>query len=382
MRFAAAALLLCPALAFAQPFHVEESTIESTHRAIQRGETTCREVIAGYVERARAYNGVCTALVTRDGAPVAPARGPVRAGAPLVVSDANGRRRHAAPRAYADYAGKPVELGRMEASQSDPDVQLQYGMVVGIPRSRQVNALCTLNLRGERSVTCQAECDAHPSSGALPAAAPRCARTSGGSPTRSSARPSSTRSTAATPISPRCRCTAPRSRSRTSSTRATCARRAAPTSATRWTLRPQDSTIVAELREKGAIIYAKANLVRVQRRQRQPRRSGKATTRTYGAGAPQHVGRHRLQPLRHDLRDRRIELGIGGLGRREPGHVLDLRGDRRLVPPAGVAQRRRRARDDQGPAAVRRRRSAPTRISIAPAFTAARSRTRRSCSTP
>jgi len=46
MRLAAAALLLCPTLALAQGFQVEESSIESTQRAIQRGETTCREVIS------------------------------------------------------------------------------------------------------------------------------------------------------------------------------------------------------------------------------------------------------------------------------------------------------------------------------------------------
>ena len=60
----------------------------------------------------------------------------------------------------------------MEASQSDPDVKLQFGMLVAIPGSRQVNALSTLNLRGERSVTCQAECDSDPSTGALPASCP------------------------------------------------------------------------------------------------------------------------------------------------------------------------------------------------------------------
>jgi hypothetical protein len=74
MRLTAAALLLCPTLAYAQAFHVEESSIESTQRAIQRGETTCREVISGYIERARAYNGVCTALVTSDGTPIAAAQ--------------------------------------------------------------------------------------------------------------------------------------------------------------------------------------------------------------------------------------------------------------------------------------------------------------------
>src|SRR5262245_42509617 len=171
MRLAAAALLLCPALAFAQAFHVEESSIESTQRAIQRGETTCREVIEGYIERARAYNGVCTALVTRDGAPIAPAQGPVRAGAPIVYPTQTVAVDTLLPDS-ASYAGKPIELGHMEASQSDPNVNLQFGMLVGIPGSHQVNALSTLNIRGERSVTCKGAYDAHPSTGPLPAGAP------------------------------------------------------------------------------------------------------------------------------------------------------------------------------------------------------------------
>ena len=60
----------------------------------------------------------------------------------------------------------------MEATASDPDVQQQYGMTVGTPNSGQVNTLGTLNLRGERSVTCKGERDRPPSSGPLPAGAP------------------------------------------------------------------------------------------------------------------------------------------------------------------------------------------------------------------
>jgi Asp-tRNA(Asn)/Glu-tRNA(Gln) amidotransferase A subunit family amidase len=51
-------------------------------------------------------------------------------------------------------------------------VQQQYGMIVGIPNAGQVNALATLNIRGERSVTCRGEFDKHPSLGPLPPAAP------------------------------------------------------------------------------------------------------------------------------------------------------------------------------------------------------------------
>jgi Asp-tRNA(Asn)/Glu-tRNA(Gln) amidotransferase A subunit family amidase len=45
-------------------------------------------------------------------------------------------------------------------------------MVVGMPNAGQVNALETLNIRGERSVTCKGAFDAHPSTGALPTGAP------------------------------------------------------------------------------------------------------------------------------------------------------------------------------------------------------------------
>ncbi len=48
--------------------------------------------------------------------------------------------------------------------------QQQYGMVVGIPNAGQVNALSTLNLRGERSVTCKGDFDK--ATGPLPAGAP------------------------------------------------------------------------------------------------------------------------------------------------------------------------------------------------------------------
>src|SRR6185312_7813734 len=70
------------------------------------------------------------------------------------------------------YRGPPLEFGRMEATASDPSVQQQYGMIVGKPDAGQLNALATLNIRGERSVTCKGEFDRHPSQGPLPPGAP------------------------------------------------------------------------------------------------------------------------------------------------------------------------------------------------------------------
>ena len=61
----------------------EEATIEGLHRAIRAGQTNCVAIVRHYIERARAFNGVASALVTEDGATIAEATGTVRAMAPL-----------------------------------------------------------------------------------------------------------------------------------------------------------------------------------------------------------------------------------------------------------------------------------------------------------
>jgi amidase len=155
----------------AEPFRLEEATIDELHRAIRAGRITVVAVVRHYIARARAYNGVASALVTRQGAPVAAAPGAVRAMAPLQFPTATIK----ADRLLPDldrYAGPPLEWGRMEPTASDPEVQQQYGMIAGIPDGRQLNALATLNIRGERSVTCRGDYDRHPSAGPLPPGAP------------------------------------------------------------------------------------------------------------------------------------------------------------------------------------------------------------------
>ncbi len=153
------------------PFRLEEATIEDVHEAIAGGRISCQGLVQAHIDRARAYNGACTQLVTLDGAPVAPASGPVRAGSPVRFPSSTVPVSSILPDADR-YAGIPLDLGRMEPTVSDPAVQAQYGMVAGVPNAGQVNALSTLNLRGERSVTCQGACDAHPSTGELPANCP------------------------------------------------------------------------------------------------------------------------------------------------------------------------------------------------------------------
>jgi Asp-tRNA(Asn)/Glu-tRNA(Gln) amidotransferase A subunit family amidase len=152
-------------------FHLQEATIEGIQTAIMSGDVSCRAVVEAYINRARAYNGVCTSLVTADGTPVPAAKGAVRAGAPLTFPTQT----VAASEVFPDldrYAGLPLDFGRMESTVSDPTVMQQAGMRVGIPNAGQVNALETLNIRGERSVTCKGVFDAHPSTGPLPPGAP------------------------------------------------------------------------------------------------------------------------------------------------------------------------------------------------------------------
>jgi amidase len=154
-----------------RPFRLEEATIDELHAAIRAGRITCVEVVRHYIERARAYNGVASLIVTEDGAPVPEARGAVRAGAPLAFPTET----VAAAAILPDldkYRGPPLEFGRMEATASDPSVHQQYGMIVGKPDAGQLNALSTLNIRGERSVTCRGDFDRHPSAGPLPPGAP------------------------------------------------------------------------------------------------------------------------------------------------------------------------------------------------------------------
>lgn len=175
LRAAAAVLLLlfAPRVTLAQTrsFRVEEASIADLHKAIQRGQATCRQIVQAYVDRVRAYNNACTALVTKDGLPIGPALGAVRAGAPVNFPTQTIAVSSLLPD-FDKYAGTPLELGRMEPTLSDPDVQEQVGLRVGIPNAGQLNALATLNIRGERSVTCKGDFDRAPSAGPLPPDAP------------------------------------------------------------------------------------------------------------------------------------------------------------------------------------------------------------------
>ena len=270
--------------AFAQGrFQVEEATIDDIQEAIQAGRTTCVEVVQAFVDRARAYNGMCTQLVTEDGASITPPTGAVRAGVPLVFPSTTVAVRDILPD-YEDYDGLPVEFGRMAATQSDPNIQQQYGMVVGMEDVGQLNALATLNLRGERSVTCQAGCDAHPSTGALPTECPAVCEAFRQQPdaleraAELDARFGRNPDLDALPMY--CAAFSFKDVFDTTDMRTT----AGADAAYAMDAPSEDSTVVAELRAKGAIIYAKANLAEYNAGGGNPG-GARAGLRTFGSGA-------------------------------------------------------------------------------------------------
>src|SRR5581483_11280846 len=170
--------LLRPTLAtpsFAQAvgggLRIEEASITNIQSAIRAGRTSCQRVVRAYIDRAKAYNGVCTRLLTKDGTPIPPSTGMVRAGEAIKYPTET----VAASTVFPDldeYKGLPLEFGHMAPSISDPSVQLQVGWRVGIPNAGQLNALETLNIRGERSITCKGDFDRAPSAGPLPPDAP------------------------------------------------------------------------------------------------------------------------------------------------------------------------------------------------------------------
>ena len=237
----------------------------------------------------------------------------------------------------------------MEPTLSDPGVQQQWGMRVGIPNAGQLNALETLNIRGERSVTCKGDFDRASVGRAaagrraggvrgVPQAARR-ARARGGA--RRAVRPQPGSGEDADVLR---RVLA----SRTGTTPRTCAATGGNDVNFAMDAPQADSPDIAELRAKGAIIYARRH--RRQRRRRVVADGAGEAEDEHAVRQPavRAVGRPALQSLRHRARAARHQRRLGRLGRRQPGDLLDLRAGLGLVQGAGLAQRRRQPADHQG----------------------------------
>src|SRR5258708_31272635 len=140
--FLLAAILATAEVAHSQqsPFHLQEGTIDDVHRAIRNGQITCRGLVELYLNRAKAYNGVSNVLVTKDGAPIPPAPGAVRAGSPLKFPTQTVAISTLLPN-FDQYAGASIEVGRIEPTASDPALQPPYRMTIRIPHPGQLHAL-------------------------------------------------------------------------------------------------------------------------------------------------------------------------------------------------------------------------------------------------
>lgn len=152
-------------------FRLEEATISDIHAAIQSKQITCQGLIKAYLARVAAYNGPCTRLVTADGAPIQPAIGYVRTGTPIAFPTETVPVTSLLPD-LDQYVGLPLDLGRMEPSVTDPTIVQQMGVITGTPNAGQVNALETVNIRGERSQSCRGAFDRALADGPLPEGAP------------------------------------------------------------------------------------------------------------------------------------------------------------------------------------------------------------------
>jgi len=164
-------------------------------------------------------------------------------------------------------------------------VQQQYGMVTGIPNAGQINALSTLNIRGERSVSCQAACDLAPGAGPLPASCPAACEAFRRQPdaveraAELDAKYGRKPNLSAMPMY--CVAFSFKDVFDTTDMRST---GGADVNYAMDAPR-EDATMVAQLRAKGAIIYAKANLDEYNAGSGDPGGDAKVAARTYGAGA-------------------------------------------------------------------------------------------------
>ena len=342
------------------PFAIEEATIDDLHRAIRDGRTTCEGVIRAYVERARAYNGVVHAAGhAKTARPIAARTGAVRAGAPLSfpartpcrVSDILPRSRpiHRACRSSSAAWSRRRPIRRCSSSTAWSSAS---------PNAGQVNALSTLNLRGERSVTCKATCDAPPGPAPLPSSCPAGLRGVPAAARRARARRGARRAVRPQSGSRRsmpmyCVAMSFKDVYDTKDMRTT----GGADVTTRWTRRHADATIVARAAREGRHHLREGQPRRVQRRQRRPGRRRQASDARLTA--PARAARGPAWPAIPTTPTRETggsSSGSAVVGRRPTSSTCSICEEtggscRQPAWRNGVVG----ARHDQGPDALRRR---------------------------
>ena len=108
----------------------------------------------------------------------------------------------------------------------------------------------------------------------------------------------------------------------------------------------RDHVLVEQLRNKGAIIFAKAVNTEYNGRAGKPAGGRFKARQGVAVGArlsAQHLGRQPGQSLRHHPRRlARLQFRLRRVGQRQSGDVQSRRGDARLVPRPGQSQCRSR----------------------------------------
>jgi len=243
-------------------FHLEEARIEDIHRAIKSRQITCEQVVQAYLNRIRAYDGMCVAPVN-----------PNDAGDPKNFFPD-----------VAKYTGTPLQPGVMQATISDPAKLQTYGYIRGVKNAGQLRSLSTVNIRGERSAICKATCDLHPSKGALPNTCSHSCEAFRAQPDGLERARELDRQFGANPnlaaLPLYCTPFSIKDIFDAKDMRST----GGADVAYGMDAAPADSTIVAQLRAKGAIILAKANLSEYNCASGDPGGSAKADAIVVGAG--------------------------------------------------------------------------------------------------
>ena len=367
-------------------FEVVEATIADVHRAIQQGQITLPGTGPGVHRSRQGLQRRQRSSRHRGRRADSATSGTVRAGAPLkfptetvAVVDAPAEFRsvrRAAHRAWP-HGGDRVRSGRAAAVRHDR----RHAELGSDQRTRHAQssrrAVGHVQGRSRQASVVRSAC---------PPERPPSARSSASSPMRSSARQSSMQQYGALPdlakLPMYCIPFSFKDPFDTMDMRTTAAADA------RYDIDfpARDHTLVAQLRQKGAIIYAKAVNTEYNGIPGDP--GGTATSpkrswcRTSAISAAAGRG-NPAQRVRHDARSlARLELGLRRVGEREPRDVQHLRGDEHVVPRAGQSQLGGADPAAQGAwSRSSAARSAPTSTTTVPASTAAASRTPRRCST-
>ncbi len=107
-------------------FELVEASIADLHTAIGLGQVTCEQIVKRYIERAKAYNGTCTKLVTVDGADIPSATGQLRAwasrtpGRSSARDDQHPRRAFGVVQAAGRISGSAINSGSSVAAWKMP----------------------------------------------------------------------------------------------------------------------------------------------------------------------------------------------------------------------------------------------------------------------